>query len=109
MASKIAIDTDRLAAHAARVDAVASSVDLALSAASSINLGGGAFGLMCNFLVFPTTAVSMIAVSALGSAGEMVTRSAKEVRGLASDFERNEEHIQDQISKIMADVTSVHW
>lgn len=104
MADKIAIDSEMLSAHAGRVDAVASGVDLALSAASSINLGGGAFGLMCSFLVMPTMAVSAMAVNSISSAGEMVTRSAKEVRGMALDFERNEEHVHNQIAKILSDV-----
>jgi uncharacterized protein YukE len=98
MAEKITIDPDLLRTHAARVEQVAGDVAMARDAAGSINLGGGAFGLMCNFLVLPATVVSTMAQSALLSAGSMVQRSATEIRAVATDFETTEGDIEQTIA-----------
>jgi uncharacterized protein YukE len=100
MADDIRIDPDRLRSHAARVEQVAGDVAMAKDAAGSINLGGGAFGLMCAFLVPPISIVSSVAQSTLSAAGSMVQRSAREVRGVAGDFEANEDDIEQQISSL---------
>jgi uncharacterized protein YukE len=100
MADEIAIDPDLLRSHAGRVEQVAGDVAMAKDAAGSINLGGGAFGLMCAFLVPPASVVSAMAQAALSSAGSMVQRSAREIRGVATDFERTEDDIEQQISRL---------
>lgn len=100
MADSIAIDPDLLRSHAARVDQVASDVAMAKDAAGSVDIGGGAFGVMCAFLVPPISMVSSVAQSTLSAAGSMVQRSAREVRGVAQDFEANEEAIEQQISSL---------
>ena len=104
MADKISIDPDRLRTHAGRVEQVAGDVGVARDAAGSINLGGGAFGLMCSFLVAPTSIVSTMAQAALASAESMVQRSAREVRGVATDFEANEDDIEQQIGRLHAEL-----
>lgn len=93
MAERITIDFDLIEQHARRVDLVASDVALAHDAASSINVAGGAFGLMCAFLVPPAALVSTLATSALASAQGMVERSARELRGVGTDFTTTEDAI----------------
>lgn len=97
MADRLTIDTEVLLRHAARVDQVAADVGVAKDAAGSVNLGGGAFGLMCSFLVPPLDAVSNAARSALAAADGMVARSAREVRGMAGDFDSLEDGIGENL------------
>jgi len=104
VAEEISIDFETIAYHAGRVDRVASDVALAQSAASSMNLGGGAFGLMCAFLVLPSTIVSTAAQLALASAQGMVERSAREIRGVSSDFSTLESDITDGVTTLRAEL-----
>ena len=104
MSDEIAIDFDVLAYHANRVENVASDVALAQNAAGSINLGGGAFGLMCAFLVLPTTIVSTAAQLTLASARGMVERSAREIKGVARDFSTLEEDIITEIDDLKSEL-----
>ena len=104
MADQISVDPDLMRSHAGRVEQVAGDVGMARDAAASINLGGGAFGLMCNFLVLPTSVVSTIAQSALSSAEQMVRRSAQELRAVVKDFETNEDDIEQQISQLRSEL-----
>ncbi|MBN9177609.1 MAG: hypothetical protein J0I43_09620 [Microbacterium sp.] len=86
MADRIAIDRDLIVSHAARVEQVASDIKVARDAASSTNMGGGAFGVLCSFLVAPATVAAAMAGNAISSAEGMVRRSATEVRGVATDM-----------------------
>lgn len=104
MSDEIAIDFDVLDYHASRVDNVAADVALAQSAAASINLGGGAFGLMCAFLVLPTTIVSTAAQLTLASAQGMVERSAREIRGVGRDFSTLEADIVTGIDDLKSEL-----
>ena len=104
MSDEIAIDFDVIAYHAGRVDNVAADVALAQNAAGSINLGGGAFGLMCAFLVLPTTIVSTAAQLTLASAKGMVERSAREIKGVGRDFSTLEEDIITEIDDLKSEL-----
>ena len=100
MAELIAIDQDLVIAHAARVNQVASDVSIARDAASSTNMGGGAFGVLCAFLVPPATVTAQMAGSAIAAAEAMVRRSAVEVRGVATDMAAFEEELSSSLAAI---------
>jgi hypothetical protein len=93
VADKIAVDADLIHAHAARVQQVASDVGMARQAAASTNMGGGAFGVICSFLVAPASLAATMASAAIGAAEGMVTRSAREVKGVAADMAATEADI----------------
>lgn len=100
MAELIAIDQDLVIAHAARVNQVASDVSIARDAASSTNMGGGAFGVLCAFLVPPATVTAQMAGSAIAAAEAMVRRSAVEARGMATDMAAFEEELSSSLAAI---------
>lgn len=104
MADEIAIDFDVIGYHANRVDQVAADVAVAQSAAASINLGGGAFGLMCSFLVAPTSLVSTAAQLTLNAAHGMVERSAREIRAVGRDFAVLEQDIIAEIDDLQSEL-----
>jgi hypothetical protein len=94
MAGKnIAVDAEVIHSHALRVEQVASDVGVARQAAASTNMGGGAFGVICAFLVAPATMAAAMAGSAIGAAEGMLQRSAREVRGVAADMAATEADI----------------
>lgn len=89
----IAIDTELLRTHASRIRTVQAGVAEAASAARSTDLGGGAFGLLCAFLVPPATLVTGIAESMILAADGMLERTIDELRAVATDVEAREEDI----------------
>ncbi|KQQ92894.1 hypothetical protein ASF62_13935 [Leifsonia sp. Leaf325] len=107
MSDRISIDFDRIQQHATRVGTVASDVRNAKDAAGSMNLGGGAFGLMCSFLVAPATMITGVASSMIGTAGALVERSAREIRGVGSDFSALESHITEELAPLLNAVDQV--
>ncbi len=101
---QIAVDWGVLNAHAGRVRQVAADTRLACDAAASLNLGGGAFGIMCAFLVPPLSVVSSLAQHALNSAAAAVERSATEVAAMGGDFRELEDLIGRDLTTLDPDV-----
>jgi len=97
VSGEISIDTDLLRTHAARVDATADGIAEAVSAARSLNLADGAFGLLCAFMVPPIGMVAQVATTALDSAQNWVDTSASQVRAAATDFDTFERNLADQL------------
>lgn len=102
MADLIAVDPDTVRSHAQRVGQVASDVRLAENAAGSMNLGGGAFGVMCAFLVPPAQLVSSIAIGTISAAATMLEQSEEQLKGLADDFDEGEQRQLDTIDGLRA-------
>ncbi|MFE1646753.1 hypothetical protein [Microbacterium sp. P01] len=100
MADRIALDQDLIIAHAARVQQVASDIQVARDAATSTSMGGGAFGILCSFLVAPATIAASMAGTAISSAEGMVRRSATEVKGVATDMAAFEDDLVAAIGQI---------
>ena len=104
MAELIAVDTETVRQHAQRVAQIAADVRLAENAAGSMNVGGGAFGVMCAFLVPPAQLVSSIAAGAITAAATMLEKSEEQLRGLADDFDEGEQRQLDSIRGLLSAV-----
>ena len=100
MAELIAVDTETVRTHARRVSQIASDIRLAENAAGSLNVSGGAFGVMCAFLVPPAQLVSSIATDAIAAAATMLEQSEEQLRGLAGDFDEGEQRQIDTIKDL---------
>jgi hypothetical protein len=100
LSDHIAIDHDLLLGQASAVERVAADLAVARDAAQSTNMGGGAFGVLCSFLVTPATVVATIAGSAMGSAEGMVRRSASELRGVSNDMAEFESDLLQSIAQL---------
>ncbi|KHK97196.1 hypothetical protein LK09_13145 [Microbacterium mangrovi] len=100
MSDHIAIDHDLMLTQASQVERVAADIAVARDATRSTNMGGGAFGVLCGFLVTPATVVATIAGSAIGSAEGMVRRSASELRGVSNDMTRFETDLLQSIAQL---------
>jgi hypothetical protein len=104
VAESISVDFDVVAQHANRVERVAADIGVAQDAIGSVNLGGGAFGLMCSFMVPPVQMVSALASGAVGAAHGMVERSAREIRAAGKDLEAFEEYVTSEFAALENDV-----
>lgn len=104
-AERITVDADLVSAHASRVIAVSSGVAAAADAAGSANVGGGAFGVLCAFLVGPAAVATSMAQQAIRSAEGMLERSAREVRGVAADLDAYEDDVVRVVSALAAEVS----
>ena len=100
MAELIRLDADRALQHATRVEATAARVSTAASAAGSMNMSGGAFGLMCSFLVPPATLASSLARDTLLSSQQLIERSARELRAAVADISAGEERVMQDVAAL---------
>lgn len=87
MTDLIAVDLDVVSTHTSRLYRVASDVALAADAAGSTDIGGGAFGVLCGFLVPPVGIAAATAGEAIRSAEAMLERSATALRKAADDLD----------------------
>jgi uncharacterized protein YukE len=104
VSDEIAIDVPALRTQAGHIDQAAGSVDYALDAVRSMNLSGGAFGLMCSFLVSPAMLVTSIAASTMAETAAMLRREAEALRDIAADFERVEAEVGADLRSLSAEI-----
>jgi hypothetical protein len=100
MAGHIAVDQDLITSHAARVEVVASDIAVARDAAGSTNMGGGAFGVLCSFLVGPASLAASMAQQTIQAAEGMVRRSATELRGVGTDMAAFEDDVVQGVAAL---------
>lgn len=100
MTGRIAMDGDLLRYQATQVETIASDVAEAVSAARSLNLGGGAFGVLCSFLVPPAQLVSSAAAQLLQESEALLQRTGTQLRGAAKDVEDREADLAAQLRAI---------
>ena len=101
MGDKITIEADLLIEQARIAEAAADSVVTARNAIASMNLGGGAFGVMCAGLVSIAQAVTDLADNSLREARAMLEREAAALRGTLSDFTDLEDNVSADLDAIM--------
>lgn len=100
MTERIRFDVDTMRQHASRVDQLGDDVRLAVEAIRSVNLSGGAFGLMCAFMIPPVAAVSTVVAAAIGAEQDLVYRTAAELRMVAGELETHEASVAELLRSI---------
>lgn len=104
MGDLISVDPDVVTYHATRVEQAASDAHVAVTAAQSMNVAGGAFGLMCAFLVTPAMVTTEAAKLMLVSVENLIGRSATVLRAGVGDFVVHEERVIDTVRALQADL-----
>ena len=104
---RIEIDADLLRAQARAAEGAADRIGTALQAVGSMNLGGGAFGLMCAFLVPIAATVTTVAASTMGEAAAMLGREAEALRATADDFDGHEQSLSGDLRQTGAELTAI--
>ncbi len=107
MAARIRVDPEVVSYHAARIERTAADAHLAVTAAQSMNVGGGAFGLLCSFLVAPAMVTTEAAKLALVSVEDVISRSATVLRAGVGDFDRFEDTVIDTVRELVSNVDHV--
>ena len=103
MGGQIRVDPDVVTYHATRIEQAASDAHVAVTAAQSLNVAGGAFGLMCAFLVTPAMVTTEAAKLMLVSVENLISRSATVLRAGVGDFDRYEDTAIDTVRALQAD------
>ncbi|QCB94233.1 hypothetical protein [Cellulomonas shaoxiangyii] len=106
---RIVLDSDVINAHVGRVRSVSTDIGTAHSAAGGLNLGGGAFGVLCAVLVPPAQLVSQRALGAIQEAQDLVDRSADQIAAVVADFAALEEEIRAELEPISSAVQAVQY
>ncbi|MBZ4488096.1 hypothetical protein LQ938_11520 [Microbacterium sp. cx-55] len=99
-AGEIRVDADLIQQHASRVEQLASDAAEAVSAINSINLSGGAFGLLCAWMVPPVSMLSGVVSSAISGGEDLIGRTATEIRAALGEFDQYEESVTQSVANI---------
>lgn len=93
MSAEIRVDADVMMQHASRMQQLAQDAAEAAAAIQSINLGGGAFGLLCAWMIPPISIVSDAVSRHIDGAEGVLDRTAQELRAVVRDFEGYEDAV----------------
>lgn len=104
MGEQISVDPEVVAYHISRIERTAADAHLAVTAAQSMNVAGGAFGLMCSFLVAPALVTTEAAKHALVSVEDLISRSATVLRAGVGDFDAYEDKVISAVRAIEGDL-----
>ena len=91
MSAEIRVDADVMLQHASRMQQLAQDAAEAAAAIQSLNLGGGAFGLLCAWMVPPVAMVSGAVAEHISGAEGVLERTGQEMRAVVQDFDGYEE------------------
>jgi hypothetical protein len=104
VSGKIALDFDVLQVQASKVDQIGGDIGVAASAVRSMNLSGGAFGVLCGFLVPPAQLVTTVAGTMINDCEELLHRTGTELRKAAAAGREREEDIARVLREIEAGI-----
>ncbi|WP_433675741.1 type VII secretion target [Microbacterium gorillae] len=107
VADRIAISPSGLTAHAEQVEQLATDVTVALDAVRGINLGGGAFGVMCAWMVPPALTASTLVINHIQQAQDVLQRTSDELRSTADDFRAMEDGNIAALNALLKSVESL--
>jgi len=100
MSGRIARDVDLLRHQASKVEQIGDDIAEAASAARFLDLSGGAFGVLCSFLVPPAEAITAVAARMIDASEALMERTGTQLRGLADDGERFEQDVSDSVKAL---------
>lgn len=103
-AGLIALDFDILHTQASKVEQLGSDIGEASRAVQPMNLAGGAFGVLCNFLVLPAQVATSVAGTMIRDCEGVMQRAGSQLRKVTADaMEMEQAHI-DLIRSIERDL-----
>jgi hypothetical protein len=79
---------------------VSDDVATAAAAVRSVDVGAGAFGVLCAFLVPPAGAAASMAHDAIRAAEAMIERSARELRQAAAELGAYEHDVVQSVAAL---------
>ena len=84
---ELKVEPSVLRSHAAKVAEISDGVASAKSASGATNLAGGAFGIMCSFMVPPLSAVKGVADLVIDSAAGAIEETVGDLKDVADSYE----------------------
>ena len=100
MSTPFQVNAEDLHAHSATVSGIAGKVSEAAAAAGTVEMGGHAFGVMCQFLVGSVQESDQSTASAVTSMSHALTSTATDLQSMADDYTASDE----ASAQLMADL-----
>lgn len=94
------VDSDAYLAQANLMDSISRSLSNVISAAQSTDVTGGAFGVICSFLVGSTNQAIVAVTDTIQTTAEVTEKTADVLRDIAVDFESTEAEIAADIEAL---------
>ena len=98
------VEVADLTRHAGSVDEIRGRVAEAQSAGAGVDLHGGAFGLMCGFLIGSVQDEDQAAVGALSGMVSALQSTATDLRAMAEDYRRSDEAAATRMAQLMKEM-----
>lgn len=95
----LSVEVEQLRSHAARVDRVGDQIGEATAAVNSMDLNGGAFGVLCSFLVAPASLVTTAGASMIRDCEELMRRTKSQLEVFAKAVEEQDQATADHLNK----------
>ncbi|WP_213282351.1 type VII secretion target [Cellulomonas hominis] len=97
MVAELRVDTDVLRRHASRVAQVADELGVAQSAAASVKLHDGAFGVLCSFLPGIVSGVDATARDAVSAVREATDAMVTELGAMARSMDEADARVEQRM------------
>ncbi|MFC7341692.1 ESX-1 secretion-associated protein [Saccharopolyspora griseoalba] len=97
MPDEMKIVTERLRAHASKVDGVVDELRTAVDASQQVSLNNDAYGIICRPFAWMLDPVESNGVQTLRSAVESMSELVENVRATAEDYQSTDDRNRDLI------------
>jgi hypothetical protein len=94
------VDTDVLRRHGSRVGQVAGDLGAAAAAAGSVDLHGGAFGVLCSFLPGIISGVDASAREAIAAVKDATDGMVSELAAMARSIEETDQRVEARMRSL---------
>ncbi|WP_431837134.1 type VII secretion target [Cellulomonas sp. Y8] len=101
MSGGFEVDTEVLRRHGTRVGQVAGDLGTAQAAAGSIDLHGGAFGVLCSFLPGIVSGVDSAARDAVTAMREATDGMITELGAMARSIDEADQRVEERMRSIV--------
>lgn len=104
MTTPFQVNAEDLHAHSTTVSGVAGKVSEASAAAGTVEMGGHAFGLMCQFLVGSVKESDTSTASAITSMSSALTSTSTDLQTMADDYTASDEAAAQRMADLMKEL-----
>lgn len=101
MSGGFAVDAEALQVHAQHLDSIAADAALAADAADHVDLGDGAFGLLCSFLPPVVNDAEVSTGDSVRAVHETVQAAADGVRAMARDYADTDDRARTAVDTLL--------
>lgn len=98
-ASGFGVTPDALVAHAGRIEALADEVATAQAAGNQVQLGAGAYGVLCTTVPLIVGFLQGLVINGLEDANQSLRHTAEQLRTTARQYESIEDSVSSSLNQ----------